>query len=74
MAILAFVSVQYIANNMSENVGSYVSFVDAQDELLIEQFPEENLNEQGKLAMADFQAWYGLEEFDDLDEEYAAVK
>ena len=27
-----------------------------------------------KLAMADFQAWYGLQEFDDLDEEYSAVK
>jgi len=24
--------------------------------------------------MADFTAWYGLENFDDLDEEYDAVK
>jgi hypothetical protein len=24
--------------------------------------------------MADFQAWYGLDDFEDLDEEYASVK
>jgi len=74
MALLVLSSVSYMASNMQENMNNYISFVDAEDELLIEQFPEENLNEMGKLAMADFQAWYGLEEFDDLDEEYAAVK
>lgn len=74
MALLVFGGVTFMANNMSEKMNSYISFVDAQEELIIEQFPEVDLNEQGKMAMADFQAWYGLEDFESLDEEYLSVK
>jgi hypothetical protein len=54
MALLVFGGVTFMANNMSEKMNSYISFVDAQEELIIEQFPEADLNEQGKMAMADF--------------------
>jgi len=55
-------------------MSNYVTYVDAQDELLIAQYPQADLNEQGQVALADFQAWYGLDDFEELDEEYAAVK
>lgn len=55
-------------------MNDYIQFVDAQEDLLIEQSADAIINEQGKLAMQQFQAWYGLEEFEDLDEEYKAVK
>ena len=45
MTLLALGTVSYFATNMQDSMLNHISFVDAQDELLIEQFPEGNFNE-----------------------------
>ena len=63
---------------MQESLSNHIAFIDAQEELVLEQFPEADINELGKIAKGDFEAnyflWYGLEDFEELDDEYAAVK
>jgi hypothetical protein len=40
MALLALGGVSYVANNFQESLNSHIAFVDAQEDMLIEQFPE----------------------------------
>ena len=72
--MLLFAGATYIATSMSDNIDTYVSFVDAQDDLLITQTPQADLDETGQIATADFYAWYGLDELESLDAEYASVR
>ena len=36
--------------------------------------PQADLDETGKIATADFYAWYGLDDLETLDAEYASVR
>jgi hypothetical protein len=45
MALLVFGGVTYMGTHMSESMNSYITYVDAQEELIIEQFPQADLNE-----------------------------
>jgi hypothetical protein len=38
------------------------------------QMPQADLDETGKIATADFYAWYGLDDLETLDAEYASVR
>lgn len=38
------------------------------------ELPQADLDETGKIATADFYAWYGLEDLQELDAEYASVR
>jgi len=74
MTLVFLTGATYVATSMSDTMDSYVSFVDAQEDLLITQTPQGHLDETGTIATADFYAWYGLDELESLDAEYASVR
>jgi hypothetical protein len=59
----------YFAENVNNSVGNYVQFVDAQEDLLVAETPigQESVDGSGKIATADFYAWYGLDDLEFLD-------
>jgi len=73
-AALLFGAATYIATGLSETMDNYVSFVDAQEDLLLREMPQADLDETGKIATEDFYAWYGLDDLETLDAEYASVR
>ena len=66
----------YFAQNVQESVGNYIQFVEAQEDLLVAETPfgQESVDGSGKIATADFYAWYGLEDLEFLDQEYSEVR
>ena len=42
--------------------------------MLIAEFQDLDIDESGKIARVDFYSWYGLDDLDSLDEEYAKVR
>ena len=44
--------------------------------MLVAETPigQESIDNNGKIATADFYAWYGLEDLEFLDQEYSSVK
>jgi len=47
LSFLALAAVTYFGTSLSDRMDNYISFVDAQEELLLEQFPEGDLDERG---------------------------
>lgn len=66
----------YFAQNVQNSVGDYIQFVEAQEDLLIAETPigQESVDGNGKIASADFYAWFGPEDLEFLDEEYSSVR
>lgn len=60
--LLVMAAVTYFGSSLSDRMDNYIQYVDAQDDLLVTQMPQADLDESGKIATADFYAWYGLDD------------
>ena len=61
------VAVSYFGTHVSDNIDQFISYVDAQDDLLIAELPNVDIDENGQVAKVDFYSWYGLDELDTLE-------